>query len=137
MATIHYRNPKVEVNGVDLSDNFSSAALNLSAEMLDETAFGDTTRIRKGGLFDWSIELNAHQDFVSGEVDSTFFALVGVTACIELRPQNICSTVINPIYSGIGIIESYNPIGGDVGSLLDAPITIQSAGALSRATAAT
>ena len=137
MSTLHWRNPKVEVNGVDLSDNFSSAALNLSAEMLDETAFGDTTRIRKGGLFDWSIELNAHQDFVSGEVDSTFFALVGVTACIELRPQNICSTVINPIYSGIGIIESYNPIGGDVGSLLDAPITIQSAGALSRATAAT
>ena len=137
MSTLHWRNPKVEVNGTDLSDNFSSAALNLSAEMLDETAFGDTTRIRKGGLFDWSIELNAHQDFVSGEVDSTFFALVGVTACIELRPQNICSTVINPIYSGIGIIESYNPIGGDVGSLLDAPITIQSAGALSRATAAT
>ena len=137
MATLHFRNPKVEVNGTDLSDNFASATLDFKAEMLDETAFGDSTRIRKGGLKDWSISLKAHQDFGAGEVDATFFSLVGTTACFEVRPQNICSTAINPIFSGIGVVESYTPVGGDVGTLLDAPITVQSAGDLARNTTAT
>jgi len=105
--------------------------------MQDETAMGDSTRVRKGGLKDWSVDVTWHQDFAAGAVDATLFSLVGTTVCMEMRPQNICSTAINPIYSGIGVIESYNPMGGSVGALLDAPTTIQSAGDLSRATAAT
>lgn len=137
MATLHFRDAFIEVNGSNLSANFASVTLDYKAEMLDETAFGDSTRIRKGGLKDWSINLKAHQDFSSGQVDATFFSLVGTTVCIEIRPQNVCSTTINPRYFGIGVIESYQPVGGDVGTLLDAPITIQSAGDLGRATAAT
>jgi hypothetical protein len=137
MATLHFRNAKVEVNGVDLSDHFSSVAINYASEMLDETAFGDSTRIRKGGMKAWSIDATAHQDFAAGELDATLWSLVGTTVCVEVRPQNICSTVVNPIYSGIGVIEKYNPVGGGVGTLLDAPVTIQSAGDLSRNTSAT
>ena len=110
---------------------------NYSSEMLDETAMGDSTRIRKGGLKGWSMDVTPHQDFAASEWDATFFSLVGTTACYEVRPQNICSTAINPIFSGIGVLESYQPLGGDVGSLLDAPISIQSAGDLSRNTSAT
>ena len=137
MATEHFRNAKVELNGTDLSDHVASVALNYASEMLDETAMGDSTRIRKGGLKAWSIDITPHQDFGAGEWDATVFALVGTTVCVEIRPQNICSTVINPIYSGIGVIEKYNPVGGSVGTLLDAPTSIQSAGDLSRNTSAT
>ena len=98
---------------------------------------GDSTRIRKGGLKDWSVDVNFHQDFAASQVDATLFSLVGATACIEIRPQNICSTVANPRYEGIGILESYNPVGGSVGALLDAPATWQSAADLTRTTAAT
>lgn len=137
MSTLHFRNALVEINGTNLSDHFASLTLNYSSEMLDETAFGDSTRIRKGGLKDWSIDLVAHQDYAASEIDATLFSLVGTTVCVEIRPQNICSTVVNPRYDGIGVIESYQPVGGQVGTLLDAPITIQSAGDLSRTTAAT
>lgn len=137
MSTLHFRNAKVEVNGTDLSDHVESVTINYSSEMLDETAMGDSSRIRKGGLKDWSIDVNFHQDFASGEVDATLFAIVGTTACLEVRPQNICSTTVNPIYSGIGVLESFNPVGGSVGSLLDAPATWQSASDLSRSVAAT
>ena len=137
MATLHFRNAKFEVNNTDLSDHVAAVTINYSAEMLDETAMGDTTRIRKGGLLDWSIEVTPHQDFASGEWDATFFGLMGTTACYEIRPQNICSTTSNPRYSGIGVLESYTPVGGEVGTLLDAPITVQSAGTLARDTAAT
>lgn len=136
MATLHYRNAKVEVNGTDLSSHFTSVGINYASEMLDETAMGDSTRIRKGGLKTWSFDLQANQDFASGALDAVIFPLVGTTACFEIRPQNICATVSNPRWSGIGIIESYNPLGGDVGTLLTAPVTVQSASDLDRSTAA-
>lgn len=138
MSTLHFRNAMLEINGsTALSDDVASITINYASEMLDETAMGDSTRIRKGGLKDWSIDITFHQDFAASQVDATLFALVGTTACFEVRPQNICSTVVNPRYSGIGIIEKYNPVGGSVGTLLDAPVTVQSAGDLSRDTAAT
>jgi len=133
MATLVYTNAKIEVNGTDMSSHASEVGLNYASEMQDETAMGDDTRIRKGGLKDWSIDVTWHQDFAASAVDATLFSLVGTTVCVELRPQNICSTAINPIYSGIAVIESYNPLGGSVGALLDAPTTFQSAGTLSRA----
>lgn len=137
MSTLNFKNAFVEVNGTNLSSHVESVTLNYGSEILDETAMGDSTRIHKGGLLDWSIDLNFHQDFASGGPDGLLFALVGTTACIEVRPQNICSTTINPRFSGIGILESYNPMGGSVGSLLDTPTTFQSAETLTRATAAT
>ena len=137
MATLVYTNAFIQINAVDMSAHAESVGLNYASEMQDETAMGDSTRVRKGGLKDWSIDVNWHQDFAAGAVDATLFSLVGTTVCVEMRPQNICSTAINPIFSGIGVIESYNPMGGSVGALLDAPTTIQSAGDLSRATAAT
>ena len=137
MAPLVYTNAFIQINAVDLSSHASEVSLNYASEMQDETAMGDSTRVRKGGLKDWSVDGTWHQDFAVVAVDATLFSLVGTTVCMEMRPQNICSTAINPIYSGIGVIESYNPMGGSVGALLDAPTTIQSAGDLSRATAAT
>lgn len=133
MATLVYTNAKIEIKGVDLSSHASEVALNYASETQDETAMGDDTRIRKGGLKDWSVDVTFHQDYAAAAVDATLFSVVGTTVCVEVRPQNICSTVTNPIYSGIAVLESYSPMSGSVGALLDAPITLQSAGTLSRA----
>ena len=133
MSTLVYTNAKIEIKGVDLSSHASEVALNYASETQDETAMGDDTRIRKGGLKDWSVDVTFHQDYAAAAVDATLFSVVGTTVCVEVRPQNICSTVTNPIYSGIAVLESYNPLGGSVGALLDAPISLQSAGTLSRA----
>jgi hypothetical protein len=133
MATLVYTNAKIEINGTDLSSHASEVALNYGSEMQDETAMGDDSRINKGGLKTWSVDVTFHQDFATNAVDQKLFSLVGTTVCVEIRPQNICSTAINPTYSAIGVIESYNPVSGSVGSLLDAPVTIQSAGTLARA----
>ena len=101
MATLVYTNAKFEVNGVDLSDHASEVSLNYASEMQDETAMGDDTRIRKGGLKDWSVDVTFHQDFAANKVDATLFSVVGTTVCVELRPQNICSTTLNPIFSDV------------------------------------
>jgi hypothetical protein len=136
MATVHFRNAYIWVQGVDLSDDCAEVTVNYGSETLDETAFGDDTRVNKGGLLTWDVSLRFHQDFVSGAVDATLFSLVGTTTCFEIRPHNSCSTTINPRLTGIGILNSY-PFGGAVGTLLDAPATIASAGTLSRLVTAT
>jgi hypothetical protein len=133
MATVVYRNAFFAVNGVDLSDDVSELSVNYSSEMLDETAMGDTTRIKKGGLKNWSVEATFHQDFSASQVDATLFTLVGSTTCVEMRPNNACSTASNPSLTGIAVLESYPPMGGGVGSLLDAKASWQSAGTLNRA----
>ena len=137
MSTSVFKNALFMVNGTDMSQHVGSVSLSRSAESLDETAMGDNTRIHKGGLLDWSIEVTPHQDFAAGQWDATFFSLVGTTACYEIRPFNTCTTAINPSYQGIGIVTSYQPAGGDVGSLLDAPVSIVSANDLVRSTTAT
>ena len=111
--------------------------MNYGSETLDETAFGDTTRINKGGLFTWSLDAKFHQDFTTGSVDATLWPLVGTTTCFEIRPLNSCSTAINPRYTGIGIVSNYPGVGGAVGTLLDVPVTIASASAILRQSSAT
>lgn len=135
MATLIYDDASVVINAVDLSDHVQSATINYSAELQDETAMGDDTRINKGGLKNWSIDVQFKQDFASGEVDATLFSLVGSTFTITVKPTSAAVGTTNPSYSGTGILESYTPLGGNVGDLLTAPVTIQSAGTLTRATA--
>lgn len=137
MATLNFRNAYVFINGVDMADMTESVTLNYGSEMLDETAMGDDSRVNKGGLKTWSIDLNFHQDYDTAHVDATIWPLVGTTTCFDIRPLNQDSSGVNPRFVGIGIIESYQPMGGAVGSLLDAPVTIQSAGTLNRYTSAT
>ena len=62
MATIIYKNAYFEVNGTSLSDHVESLTFNYGSEMQDETAMGDDTRINKGGLKTWSLDINFHQD---------------------------------------------------------------------------
>lgn len=133
MSTVVWRNAYLWINGVDYSSDIAELGLDYSAEMLDETAMGDDTRIMKGGLKNWSITAKAHQDFAAAHVGANLFALVGTTTCVELRPLNSCSTSINPSFTGIAILENAPPAAGGVGSLLDMSFSMQSAGTLSRA----
>jgi hypothetical protein len=136
MATRCFNDAFVSINAVDLSDHVTSVTLNYAAEMLDETAMGDTTRKNKGGLFVWSVDLEFKQDWALSNVDATLFPLVGTTFTVIVRPDKSEGVgTANPNYTGTGILENYSPVGNGVGELAMAPITIQSAGALSRATA--
>lgn len=133
MATVVYRNAFFALNGTDYSDQIAELSLEYSAEMLDETAMGDDTRIMKGGLKIWAISVKAHQEFNSGKLGANLFALVGSTTCVEIRPHNTCSTAINPNFSGIAVLENFPSMGGAVGDLLDTEFTLRSAGTLTRA----
>lgn len=135
MATLALTAAHVEINSVDLSAFVTGIRINYSAEMLDETQMGDTTRTNKGGLKNWSMEIDFTQDFAASSPDVSLFSLVGSTFTILVRPvKGTAVSATNPNYTGTGILESYPPLGNAVGELAMTTVTVQSAGALSRAT---
>lgn len=135
MASLSFTNGFVSINGVDLSAYTRSVTINYSAEMLDETAMADTTRVNLGGLKNWSMEFEFNQDFASSATDVSLFSLVGTASTLIVRPTASAVSTTNPNYTGSGILESYTPFGNSVGDLATANAMFVSAGALSRATA--
>ena len=137
MATQVWKNAFVQLGTVNLSTHITKLSLSHEAESLDETAMGDDSRVHKGGLKNWGVDITFNQDYASGAVDGTLHGIVGCQTCIEMRPNNVCSTVINPRFQGTVMVQSAPPFGGSVGSLLMATVRLESAGDLSRNTAAT
>lgn len=134
MANVVLTNAFVSLNSVNLSSLVRSVTLNYSSQLQDDTAMGDTAVSRIGGLKDWSLEIEFFQDYDASKTDATLFSLVGSTFAVEVRHSAANASATNPKYTGTGILESYQPVGGAVGENLMAPVTIQGVGALSRGT---
>jgi hypothetical protein len=83
--------------------------------------------VRLGGLKDWSASIDFAQDYAAAQVDATMFPLVGSTFAVEIRPTSGARSATNPAYTGTGILESYQPIGGSVGDEATTTVSIQGA----------
>lgn len=134
MATFVLTDASVTINSVDLSDHVRSVALSYEAESVDDTNMADTTRLSKGGLFSYGIDIEFSQDFASSEVDATLFSLVGSTTAVVVKPTSGSVSATNPSFSATMLVQSYSPITGSVGDLATAPLSLAPAGALTRAT---
>lgn len=126
MPTLVFVDASVKINTVDLSDHVKSVKLNYSAELQEATAMGNLSKARKGGLKDWSVEIEFYQDYAAAKVDATIFPLVGVQTAFELIPvKGTAVSATNKRMTGNGIIDSYPPYTGSVGEMGMAPITMQ------------
>ena len=136
MATFVLYDAYLSVAGVDLSDHVRSVTVDAGQNMADDTAMGDAFVSNAAGLATWSVSVEFLQDYATGKVDATLAPLLGIgtTAALVVKPTSGSVTGTNPSYSGTGILESYNPIGGSVGDQSMASATFQSASALTRAT---
>lgn len=132
MATKVLTNAYINLNSNDLSAYANQVSLSYEAEELDETAFGDDTRIKKGGLKNWSMEISFHQDFADNLLDEILFALVGTTVTCAIRADSGSISTSNPEYTGTGLIKDYKIFGNSVGELATASVSIVSAGTLVR-----
>ena len=135
MATIVLTDCFLSMGGTDYSANVQSVTLIYAADMLDDTAMGDTTHSNVGGLKGWSMDVSFFNDYAAAAIDAVLFPLVGTAVALIMRP--IKSTVVgtgNPNYTGTGILEGL-PQGGGVGALDVKTVSFKSAGTLTRATA--
>lgn len=135
MASFVFDDAFVSLGGTDLSDHVRSVTLDTSADLVESQAMGDSWKERLGGLKDWSLSVEFLQDFAAAEVDATLWPLLGTVFTVAIRPTNAAASPTNPEYTGSGALESYTPLGGSVGELAMAPVTVQGAGELTRATA--
>jgi len=136
MATFVLYDAFVSIAGVDLSDHVRSVTVDAGQNLADDTVMGDTFVSNTAGLATWSISVELLQDYASAKVDATLQPLLGIgnTAALIVRPASGAKSGTNPEYTGTGILESYNPIGGAVGDQAMASATFQSASALARGT---
>lgn len=136
MAAFVLTDAEIVINGVDLSAFVLSATLNYASDLQEDTSMGDGTRTRLAGLKDWSLEVNFKQNFDSGSVDDTLFSLVGAAAFTVTAMADKTAGVgpTNPRFSGSAVLESYPIMSNSVGELVQASVTFQSAGTLSRNT---
>lgn len=130
MATFVWLDAYLEVNSVVLSEWVRSLTLNYEAEMLDDTTMGTSgTRSFRGGLKNWSVDVTFLQDYDAGGPDATCFPLVGAAAVpIAVRPTSAVLGPTNPEYQGDGSLESYPPLGGEVGTMATVDATFRAGG---------
>jgi hypothetical protein len=119
MAIVMSNNVSFTVNSVDLSDHVREIKIDMSAEDLDATAMGASSRAHTVGLRDDRVEVTFLQDYASAKVDATLAPLVGTTTgfTIVVKPTNAAVSATNPSYTVTALLFDYSPIDATVGEI--------------------
>jgi len=121
-ATVTYlSNPTVTVtapSAMTLTDHCSAATLTLTAEALENTAFGQTSRTFTAGLFSNELTLTLFQSYGATEVETMLNSLFGVESTLVISPAGATESASNPEYTLTGCyLETVTPISATVGEL--------------------
>ena len=130
-----WKNGYIGVNAVDLSDHAREISLETSVAELPDNVHGDNVSKVRSGLENWSVNATFLQDFAAGEVDATFAAIGGVghsSFQLEVGPSADAASATNPRYSGMAILASYKPFGGQHGVNMEAQASFRPASQLTR-----
>ncbi len=128
MAAFVFTDALININAVALSDHGVQLTVDMNAELLDNTAFGHTARTSAPGLKVGGAQIVFLQDYASGNVDDTLFALVGAAAfAFFWRPTTGSISTSNPEYQANMVVESYQPVGEGVGDQAKATVTLVNA----------
>ena len=122
MSTVTYlSNPTVTVtspSAMTLTDHCSAATLTLTAEALENTAFGQTSRTFTAGLYSNELTLTLFQSYGATEVETMLNTMFGVISTIVISPAGATESASNPEYTLTGCyLETVTPILTTVGEL--------------------
>jgi len=121
-ATVTYlANPTVTVtspSAMTLTDHCSAATLTLTAEALENTAFGQTSRTFTAGLYSNELTLTLFQSYGATEVETMLNTLFGVESTLVISPAGATESASNPEYTLTGCyLATVTPISATVGEL--------------------
>lgn len=127
MATVAYTTARLLLDGAELSASLNELTLNYEAEMLDETCFGDSNRVYKGGLFHASIDGKGLAEFGGdGTVEYMLYNGVGTDCVVALFPVAITEGETSG-YAMQAVGSDFN-MGGTVGDLLEITFSFEGRG---------
>ena len=110
MATSTYlSNPTVKIGTaigtiVDITDQVSAATLTVTAEALEDTAFGSTSRTMTAGLYNNSLTLTVYASYAASEAYAVLSPLLGTKCYIKVNPTSAVDGATNP---GFILSETY------------------------------
>lgn len=102
MATSTYlSNPTVKVGAaigsiVDITDQVSAATLTVTAEALEDTAFGSTSRTMTAGLYSNSLTLTVFASYAASESYAVLSPLLGTKCTVKVNPTSAADGATNP-----------------------------------------
>ena len=102
MATSTYlSNPVVLIGAssastVDITDQVSAATLTVTAEALEDTAFGSTSRTMTAGLYNNTLTLTVYASYAASESYATLSALLGTKCYVKVTPASGANSATNP-----------------------------------------
>ena len=115
MTTFYAQDYDITLGGTNLSAWLVSATLTRTRADLDDSAMGDSSRARKGGLKDGTLALEFHQDFAASAVNAvieTIFDSASGIGAFTIKPTTGGKSATNPSYEGNILVTEYSPIDG-------------------------
>ena len=100
-ASTYLSNPTVKVGAaigsiVDITDDVVSATLTVTAEALEDTSFGQTSRTMTAGLFSNSLTLTVFASYASSQTYATLSPLLGTKCTVKVNPTSAADGATNP-----------------------------------------
>lgn len=135
MAKVPANLTRVWVDEFALSGFINATSLKFKQETPVTTAFADAGPRRVAANYDWDESISGGNDFASGAVDATLFALVGSAGVASaFDPTGTTAAADHPNYDGTVVLGDYG-ISCKSGGRAEFSASLLGASALSRAVA--
>ena len=135
MAKLVLTDAKVTINSVNLSDRIASVTPDIKDDIVETTAFGNTSKTRVAGLRENSVTLEFHQDYAATNVEATIYPLLGASTTVVVQPTSSAVSTTNPTYTLSAVVTEWQPLKGGIGQLATASVTWPVSGSITKATA--
>jgi 2-keto-3-deoxy-6-phosphogluconate aldolase len=129
-------NPKVTINGTNVSPSVAAATLELTATDVDVTSFGSNgwTEIISG-LKSGTVSLDFHSGYAAGEINTVLNPLIGTLATVVINPNGTATSSTNPAWTATVHVNTVSPVAGAVGDLATFSVSYPTSGSVTFATA--
>jgi hypothetical protein len=117
MPKLVLTNPRVTLDGFDISDHCASISFGTVYDLVETTQMGDIAKKFVAGLEENTLSLEIQQDFGVSQVESVIYPNRGLRVPCTVRPVNGTVTATNPQYSFQVLISEWTPLSGSVGDL--------------------
>ena len=137
MAKVVLTNPRVTLDGEDVSDHITSLSINTNFDLVEVTQVGDIAKKMVAGLEDNSVTFEFQQDFdivANGGVDALIYPFRGLNIACTVRPRNAAISATNPEYQFQCVVSQWSPLSGGVGDLATVQVQWPIYGAITKDT---
>ena len=108
----------VKIGAIDITDHVTSATLTQSADELEITSLGDSSRKYVAGLQTGTLDLEFLNDFAAANVCATLQSAIYTTVVAKLVPgPGTTISATNPLYTVSILINNLTPIAGAAGEM--------------------